>query len=210
MSGDDVIGFVTGYRHPTSDTYPSGRSRWLRTRRRSSRSHDHARQCSIDRSIALFTAFADRNRPQSSRCVARRRNPVQDRPCRTTRPLKRGVSTVFDDLEFDVPSYCRTWRMVFDTAHGARLSSQAPVLQLKEPFTEYLRRDGITHGRDTYTVAKSEFPHIPEDLVLTPRARLPPVGPRPPGRHGRGGHSDAAGQLLRRHGAPASRGWNAC
>jgi diaminobutyrate-2-oxoglutarate transaminase len=95
--------------------------------------------------------------------------------------------TVFDDLESEVRSYCRNWPVVFDTAQGARLNdvdgrsyldffAGAGALnyghnppQLKEPLLEYLRRDGVTHGLDMYTVAKGEFLHTFEELVLRPR-----------------------------------------
>jgi diaminobutyrate-2-oxoglutarate transaminase len=95
--------------------------------------------------------------------------------------------TIFDDLESEVRSYCRSWPVVFDTALGSHLNdvdgrsyldffAGAGALnyghnppQLKEPLLEYLRRDGITHGLDMYTVAKGEFLHTFEDLVLKPR-----------------------------------------
>jgi diaminobutyrate-2-oxoglutarate transaminase len=95
--------------------------------------------------------------------------------------------TVFEDLESEVRSYCRNWPVVFDTAKGSRLTdvdgrtyldffAGAGALnyghnpaKLKGPLLEYLSRDGITHGLDMYTVAKGEFLHTFEDLVLKPR-----------------------------------------
>jgi diaminobutyrate-2-oxoglutarate transaminase len=77
--------------------------------------------------------------------------------------------------------------VVFDTAQGARLTdvegrsyldffAGAGALnyghnppKLKEPLIEYLLRDGITHGLDMYTVAKREFLHTFEEIVLRPR-----------------------------------------
>jgi diaminobutyrate-2-oxoglutarate transaminase len=95
--------------------------------------------------------------------------------------------SVFDDLESEVRSYCRSWPVVFDTAKGAHLAdvdgrsyldffAGAGALnyghnpdELKGPLLEYLMRDGITHGLDMYTVAKGEFLRTFEELVLRPR-----------------------------------------
>jgi diaminobutyrate-2-oxoglutarate transaminase len=96
-------------------------------------------------------------------------------------------TTVFDDLESEVRSYCRSWPVVFDTARGSRVTdiegrsyldffAGAGALNyghnppaLKAPLMEYLARDGITHGLDMYTVAKGEFLRTFEDIVLKPR-----------------------------------------
>jgi diaminobutyrate-2-oxoglutarate transaminase len=96
-------------------------------------------------------------------------------------------TTVFDDMESEVRSYCRSWPVVFDTARGSRITdidgrsyldffAGAGALnyghnppELKAPLIEYLARDGITHGLDKYTVAKSEFLRTFEDVVLKPR-----------------------------------------
>ncbi|HYH32466.1 MAG TPA: diaminobutyrate--2-oxoglutarate transaminase [Pseudonocardia sp.] len=96
-------------------------------------------------------------------------------------------TTVFDDMESEVRSYCRTWPVVFDTARGSRINdidgrsyldffAGAGALnyghnppQLKQPLLEYIARDGITHGLDKYTVAKGEFLRTFEDVVLKPR-----------------------------------------
>jgi diaminobutyrate-2-oxoglutarate transaminase len=97
------------------------------------------------------------------------------------------MMTVFEDLESEVRSYCRSWPVVFDTAQGARLNdvegrsyldffAGAGALnyghnppKLKGPMLDYLARDGITHGLDMYTVAKGEFLHTFEEIVLRPR-----------------------------------------
>jgi diaminobutyrate-2-oxoglutarate transaminase len=96
-------------------------------------------------------------------------------------------TTVFDDLESEVRSYCRSWPVVFDTALGSHITdidgkryldffAGAGALNyghnppaLKAPLIEYLARDGITHGLDMYTVAKGEFLRTFEDVVLKPR-----------------------------------------
>jgi diaminobutyrate-2-oxoglutarate transaminase len=95
--------------------------------------------------------------------------------------------TVFDDLESEVRSYCRSWPVVFDTAAGSRLSdvdgrsyldffAGAGALNyghnppaLKQPLLDYLARDGITHGLDMYTRAKGEFLRTFDEIVLRPR-----------------------------------------
>jgi len=96
-------------------------------------------------------------------------------------------TTVFDDLESEVRSYCRNWPVIFDTAKGSHITDTdgkkyldffagAGALNyghnpdvLKRPLLEYLSRDGITHGLDMYTSAKGEFLHTFENLVLKPR-----------------------------------------
>jgi diaminobutyrate-2-oxoglutarate transaminase len=96
-------------------------------------------------------------------------------------------TTVFDDIESEVRSYCRSWPVIFDTARGSRINdidgrsyldffAGAGALnyghnppELKAPLLEYLARDGVTHGLDMYTVAKGEFLRTFEDVVLKPR-----------------------------------------
>jgi diaminobutyrate-2-oxoglutarate transaminase len=95
--------------------------------------------------------------------------------------------TVFEDLESEVRSYCRSWPTVFDTAKGSRVTdvdgrsyldffAGAGVLnyghnppQLKQPLLDYIARDGVTHSLDTYTTAKGEFLRTFDDMVLKPR-----------------------------------------
>ncbi|NMH99196.1 diaminobutyrate--2-oxoglutarate transaminase [Pseudonocardia acidicola] len=95
--------------------------------------------------------------------------------------------TIFEDLESEVRSYCRSWPVVFDTAVGSRLTdvdgnsyldffAGAGALNyghnppaLKKPLIEYLQRDGITHGLDMYTRAKGEFLKTFREKVLAPR-----------------------------------------
>ena len=96
-------------------------------------------------------------------------------------------TTVFDNVESEVRSYCRSWPVIFDTARGSRITdingrsyldffAGAGALNyghnppaLKAPLMEYLARDGVTHGLDMYTVAKAEFLRTFEDVVLKPR-----------------------------------------
>jgi diaminobutyrate-2-oxoglutarate transaminase len=95
--------------------------------------------------------------------------------------------TVFEDVESQVRSYCRSWPVVFDTAVGSRITdvdgntyldffAGAGALNyghnppaLKRPLIEYLTRDGITHGLDMYTSAKGEFLRTFSEVVLEPR-----------------------------------------
>lgn len=95
--------------------------------------------------------------------------------------------TVFEALESDVRSYCRSWPVVFDTAIGSRMTdvdgnsyldffAGAGALNyghnppaLKKPLLEYLARDGVTHTLDMHTAAKEEFLRTFDELVLRPR-----------------------------------------
>lgn len=94
---------------------------------------------------------------------------------------------VFEDLESEVRSYCRSWPVVFDTALGSRMTDVSgrqyldffagagslnyghnPEV-LRQPLLDYLSRGGVTHGLDMHTVAKAEFLQTFRDLVLEPR-----------------------------------------
>ncbi|MFV9455344.1 diaminobutyrate--2-oxoglutarate transaminase [Rhodococcus sp. NM-2] len=95
--------------------------------------------------------------------------------------------SVFDELESEVRSYCRSWPTTFATASGSWLTDETgreyldffagagslnyghnnPVL--KSALVDYVARDGITHSLDTYTVAKREFLDTFHRVVLRPR-----------------------------------------
>ncbi|HEY4454024.1 MAG TPA: diaminobutyrate--2-oxoglutarate transaminase [Pseudonocardiaceae bacterium] len=95
--------------------------------------------------------------------------------------------TIFDDLESEVRSYCRSWPVVFDRAVGSHMWDEQgneyldffagagalnyghnnPVL--KQALLDYISRDGVTHTLDMYTVAKREFLQTFDDVVLKPR-----------------------------------------
>jgi diaminobutyrate-2-oxoglutarate transaminase len=97
------------------------------------------------------------------------------------------TATIFETLESDVRSYCRTWPVVFDTAVGSRMTdvdgrtyldffAGAGALnyghnnpKLKGALIEYLQRDGVTHGLDMMTTAKAAFLRSFQDKVLAPR-----------------------------------------
>ncbi|HEY4018612.1 MAG TPA: diaminobutyrate--2-oxoglutarate transaminase [Pseudonocardiaceae bacterium] len=95
--------------------------------------------------------------------------------------------TIFDELESEVRSYCRSWPIVFDRALGSHVWDEQgneyldffagagalnyghnnPVL--KKALLDYLTRDGITHSLDMHTVAKREFLETFDEIVLKPR-----------------------------------------
>ncbi|MGW4975948.1 diaminobutyrate--2-oxoglutarate transaminase [Streptomyces mirabilis] len=95
--------------------------------------------------------------------------------------------SVFETLESEVRSYCRSWPTVFDRARGSRMFDEDgheyldffagagslnyghnnPVL--KRALIDYLERDGVTHGLDMSTTAKRAFLEAFQNLVLRPR-----------------------------------------
>jgi diaminobutyrate-2-oxoglutarate transaminase len=96
-------------------------------------------------------------------------------------------TTIFEDLESGVRSYCRNWPAVFETARGSRLHAEdgqvyldffsgAGALNyghndpdLKHALIGYLAADGVVHSLDTYTTAKRRFLTAFEQHVLRPR-----------------------------------------
>lgn len=95
--------------------------------------------------------------------------------------------SVFETVESEVRSYCRSWPAVFDRAQGSRMYDEDghayldffagagslnyghnnPVL--KRALIDYLERDGVTHGLDMSTAAKRAFLESFQELVLRPR-----------------------------------------
>ncbi|MBE1874907.1 diaminobutyrate--2-oxoglutarate transaminase [Myceligenerans pegani] len=96
-------------------------------------------------------------------------------------------TTIFDELESQVRSYCRNWPVVLATAEGSTVTTEdgreyldffagAGVLnyghnhpELTEPLIDYLRSGAIVHSLDMHTVAKREFLANFRDYVLRPR-----------------------------------------
>jgi diaminobutyrate-2-oxoglutarate transaminase len=94
---------------------------------------------------------------------------------------------IFNQLESNVRSYCRSFPTVFKKAQGSVLEDEegvkyidffsgAGVLnyghnnpKLKEPLLRYLEADGIVHGLDMATIAKREFLEAFEAIILKPR-----------------------------------------
>ncbi|MFG3347575.1 diaminobutyrate--2-oxoglutarate transaminase [Streptomyces sp. NPDC048018] len=95
--------------------------------------------------------------------------------------------SIVEELESEVRSYCRTWPTEFTKAHGSVLTdtsgrefidffSGAGTLNyghnndlLKQPLIDYLTGNGVTHGLDMTTSAKTEFLEVFRSRILTPR-----------------------------------------
>lgn len=96
-------------------------------------------------------------------------------------------TTIFDALESQVRSYCRTFPAVFARAKGERLWDEdgreyvdffagAGALNyghnpdpLKRRLLAYLEGDGILHSLDLHTVAKRDFLQRFDQVILRPR-----------------------------------------
>ncbi|CAM3806563.1 diaminobutyrate--2-oxoglutarate transaminase [Nocardiopsis rhodophaea] len=94
---------------------------------------------------------------------------------------------IFDRLESEVRSYCRSWPVVFNEARGSYIYDESgrPYLDffagagslnyghnnpvLKSKLIDYLTGDGVVHSLDTYTTAKQEFLQAFGDVILGPR-----------------------------------------
>ena len=95
--------------------------------------------------------------------------------------------TVFETLESEVRSYCRSWPTVFTTASGSRIQDEsgrsyldffagAGALNyghnhphLKRALLDYLAADGVTHSLDMSTAAKRAFLERFDEVALRPR-----------------------------------------
>jgi diaminobutyrate-2-oxoglutarate transaminase len=95
---------------------------------------------------------------------------------------------VFETLESEVRSYCRSWPVVFNRATGSWLYGEdgTPYLDffagagalnyghnnpvLKRALIDYIQRDGVTHALDMQTVAKRDFLETFDEVVLRPRS----------------------------------------
>ncbi|MDQ3032425.1 MAG: diaminobutyrate--2-oxoglutarate transaminase [Myxococcota bacterium] len=96
-------------------------------------------------------------------------------------------ASIFDRLESEVRSYCRSFPTVFTRARGALqwdaqgrryvdLFAGAGALNyghndplLKRALIAYLEEDGVTHSLDMHTAAKARFLDRLEQRVLAPR-----------------------------------------
>ena len=94
---------------------------------------------------------------------------------------------VFDQLESNVRSYCRSFPVVFTKAQGATLTDEdgrqyidflsgAGTLNyghndpvLKKELLAYIEADGLVHGLDMATEAKRAFLKTLDKLILKPR-----------------------------------------
>ncbi|MEO6793360.1 MAG: diaminobutyrate--2-oxoglutarate transaminase [Mycobacterium sp.] len=95
--------------------------------------------------------------------------------------------TIFETLESEVRSYCRSWPVIFDRASGSRMwdvdgneyldfFAGAGALNyghnhpdLRGPLLDYLGSDRVVHSLDMYTVAKGEFLERFNEVILKPR-----------------------------------------
>nr|AMY57906.1 diaminobutyrate--2-oxoglutarate aminotransferase beta subunit [Streptomyces sp. WS064] len=101
--------------------------------------------------------------------------------------------SVFETVESEVRSYCRSWPTVFDRAQGSRMTDEDghtyldffagagslnyghnnPVL--KRALLDYPERDGVTHGLDMSTTAPRAFLQSFQNIILRPRDLPYPV-----------------------------------
>lgn len=97
------------------------------------------------------------------------------------------MEKIFEELESNVRTYCRSFPVVFERAKGARLwdaegrsyldlFAGAGTLnyghnaeELKASLLDYLSRDGIAHGLDLMTGAKGAFIAEFRETILRPR-----------------------------------------
>lgn len=96
-------------------------------------------------------------------------------------------TSVFENYESNVRSYCRNFPTVFTTAKGAIMTDEdakdyidffagAGALNtghnpdyIQEKMIEYIRSNGIVHSMDMYTAPKREFIQYFEEQILQPR-----------------------------------------
>ena len=97
------------------------------------------------------------------------------------------IMKIFNELESNVRSYCRSFPTVFTEARWSTLLDEngreyidflagAGTLNyghnnpiLKQALLEYIERDGIVHGLDMATGAKQQFLQTFKDKILEPR-----------------------------------------
>ncbi|MFE6645139.1 diaminobutyrate--2-oxoglutarate transaminase [Nocardioides sp. NPDC057772] len=97
------------------------------------------------------------------------------------------ATAIFDSLESQVRSYCRSWPAVMTHSRGATVTSEdgrefldffagAGALNyghnnpaLLDPLLDYLREGRIVHSLDMHTSAKRDFLQAFNDLILEPR-----------------------------------------
>jgi diaminobutyrate--2-oxoglutarate aminotransferase len=94
---------------------------------------------------------------------------------------------VFEELESEVRSYCRSWPTVFSAAQGSHVYDErgrdyldffagAGALNyghnhasMKEALLHYLQSDSIVHSLDMYTTAKRQFLEAWQQKIMSPR-----------------------------------------
>lgn len=94
---------------------------------------------------------------------------------------------IFERIESNVRSYCRSFPAVFCSAKGARLIDEAGrsyvdflsgggalnyghnETGMKQAVLDFISSDGLIHGLDLHTAVKADFLQIFESLILRPR-----------------------------------------
>ncbi len=94
---------------------------------------------------------------------------------------------VFERLESEVRSYCRSFPAVFKAARGSLLYDESGTEyidffagagtlnyghnnpRIKQAVIDYLQQDGVVHALDMWTMAKRDFLNSFETVILTPR-----------------------------------------
>ena len=102
-------------------------------------------------------------------------------------PVSFSSTTIFEHLESNVRTYCRSFPAVFKKAKGALLTDEDGVEYIdflagagalnyghnpdfiKHRLVEHLLEDGVTQGLDLHTVTKREFLDAFQRIVLIPR-----------------------------------------
>ncbi|MEC0206181.1 diaminobutyrate--2-oxoglutarate transaminase [Paenibacillus lautus] len=101
--------------------------------------------------------------------------------------MEKPKLTVFNKLESEVRSYCRSFQTVFDKARNAKLwdtqgneyidfFAGAGALnyghnneKIREKLVDYILKDGVTHSLDMATDAKETFLTRFQEVILKPR-----------------------------------------
>ena len=95
--------------------------------------------------------------------------------------------SIFERRESEARSYCRSFPNVFTSARGATLTDENGKTyidflagcsslnyghndpDMKAALVDYITADGVAHGLDMHTSAKSDFLKAFEEIVLSPR-----------------------------------------
>ncbi|RAY14900.1 diaminobutyrate--2-oxoglutarate transaminase [Actinomadura craniellae] len=95
---------------------------------------------------------------------------------------------IFNRVESEVRSYCRSWPTVFKSAQGSHVTDESGRTfldffagagslnyghndpRIKQKLLDYLAGDSIVHSLDAHTVAKREFLRTFQEVVLAPRS----------------------------------------
>jgi diaminobutyrate-2-oxoglutarate transaminase len=104
-----------------------------------------------------------------------------------TTVMNSNSTEIFERRESESRSYCRGFPNVFATAQNAKLTDENGKSyidflagcsslnyghndpDMKAALVDYISRDGITHGLDMFTEAKSDFLKAFEEIILKPR-----------------------------------------